>query len=59
MSRHLRQLEQANLVRHTRRGTRNIFRLHRSGFDEARSWLDGFWLEALDNFARLADGGEE
>lgn len=60
VSRHLRLLQDAGLVCHQRRGTRNLYRLDRAGFDAARDWLDQFWAEALDNFAALVDEeGEE
>jgi DNA-binding transcriptional ArsR family regulator len=55
VSKHLRIMERAQLVTHDRRGNRNLFRLDPSGFGAARRWLDGFWDEALANFARLAD----
>ena len=47
--------EGARLVRHERRGNRNVFRLERSGFDAARGWLEGFWDEALARFAEEAE----
>ena len=60
VSRHLRLLQDAGLVRHQRRGTRNLYRLDRAGFDAARERLDQFWTEALSNFAALVDEeGEE
>ena len=50
----LRLLTEAGLVDYASKGTRNIFRLNPNGFAAARSYLDGFWDEALANFQRLA-----
>jgi DNA-binding transcriptional ArsR family regulator len=55
ISKHLRILEQAQLVSHSPSGTRHLFRLEGSGFDAARSWLDRFWPEALQRYAALAE----
>ena len=55
VSKHLRILQNAGLVEYTSTGTRNIFRLRSSGFDAARSYVEGFWEEALANFQRVAE----
>ena len=55
VSKHLRVLEHAGLVRHEPHGTRNVFRLDRPGFDSARAWLDSFWEHALARFAIVAE----
>lgn len=55
VSKHLRLLESAGLVEYTSSGTRNIFRLSPGGFQAARSYLEGFWDEALANFRRVAE----
>lgn len=55
VSRHLKQLEEAALVAHEQRGTRNVYRLDVRGFSSARRWLDTFWDEAIARFALLAD----
>ena len=55
VSKHLRLLENAGLVTHLQQGNRNMFRLERRGFEEARSWLQGFWDEALTRFAFIAE----
>lgn len=47
VSKHLRILQEAGLVEYNVDGTRNIFYLRRSGFREARVYLDLFWDEAL------------
>ena len=54
VSKHLRLLEGAGLVGHVATGRQNVFELRRSGFDAARDWLGSFWVEALHNFAEVA-----
>lgn len=55
VSKHLRILERAELVRHEGKGTSNLFRLNPSGFAAARGWIESFWDEALPRFASLAE----
>ena len=50
VSQHLRVLEEAGLVTHRRDGTRNLYGLNGHGVAELRSWVDGFWDEALARF---------
>ena len=52
ISRHLRILEQAGLVRMTERGTRNLYAIDLHGFRSVREFVDDFWDAAL---ARLQD----
>ena len=59
ISRHLRVLEEARLVRGTATGTRNVFELDRRGFEAASAWLGSFWDEALRDFAALAESSWE
>lgn len=59
VSKHLRLLEQAELVRHVPQGTRNVFHLQAAGFERGKQWLDSFWSEALARFALLAENLEE
>lgn len=54
VSKHLRQLRRAGLVRSVRAGTRNVCHLDDTGFAAAREHLERFWTAALDNFQRLA-----
>ena len=59
VSQHLRVLEDAGLVTHRRRGTRNLYELDSTGVAELRKWVDGFWDEALARFkARAEQKGE-
>ena len=55
VSKHLRVLEAARLVRHHADGNRNVFALDVRGFDLVRSWIDDFWDEALPRFAAEAE----
>ncbi len=50
VSQHLRVLESANLVRVEPQGTRRLYLLERSGLQELRDYLDGFWSEALSAY---------
>ncbi|WP_238165831.1 ArsR/SmtB family transcription factor [Kribbella caucasensis] len=51
ISQHLKVLGLAGLVDHESKGTRNIYRVDRTGLDPLRGWLDQFWGDALDAFA--------
>ena len=43
VSRHLRLLKRAGLVREERIGTRRIYRLHDHGVEAVRAYLAGVW----------------
>ena len=55
VSQHLRVLEDAGLVVHTRAGTRHLYELDSAGVAVLRDWVDGFWSEALARFKAVAD----
>jgi DNA-binding transcriptional ArsR family regulator len=55
ISRHLRMLERARLVRHDARGTRNLYRLDRAGIAATVSWLNDFWDEAETRLRLVAE----
>ena len=55
VSQHLRVLENAGLVVHTRAGTRHLYELDASGVGALRDWVDGFWNEALARFKAAAE----
>ncbi len=62
ISQHLKVLGSAGLVDHEPQGTRNIYRIERSGLAEVREWLDRFWDDALEAFAehvRRTEGSEQ
>lgn len=54
VSKHLRILQEADLVTYNASGRRNIFCLKPAGFRAARVYLDLFWDEALANFQQAA-----
>ena len=63
VSQHLRVLENAGLVVHTKAGTRHLYELDASGVRVLRDWVEGFWDEALARFKSAAEassrqGGE-
>jgi DNA-binding transcriptional ArsR family regulator len=55
VSQHLRVLEDAGLVVHTKAGTRHLYELDAAGVAVLRDWVDGFWSEALVRFKAVAD----
>ena len=55
VSQHLRVLEDAGLVVHTKAGTRHLYELDSAGVGVLRDWVDGFWSEALARFKAVAD----
>jgi DNA-binding transcriptional ArsR family regulator len=55
VSQHLRVLEDAGLVVHTKAGTRHLYELDATGVETLRDWVDGFWNEALARFKAVAD----
>lgn len=56
VSKHLRVLGEAGLVRHETRGTRNLYALAPPGMAVAQQWLVAMWDTAL---ARYADAVRE
>jgi DNA-binding transcriptional ArsR family regulator len=59
VSRHLRLLKEAGLVRDRAEGTRHLYRLHDEGFEEVRSYLDQVWTEAAARFRLVAENTRE
>jgi DNA-binding transcriptional ArsR family regulator len=55
VSQHLRVLEDAGLVVHTRQGTRRLYEIDRAGVTALRDWVDGFWDDALTRFKQVAE----
>jgi DNA-binding transcriptional ArsR family regulator len=55
VSQHLKVLREAGLVRERSEGTRRIYSVHHEGLSELRSWLDGFWTDALEAFRLEAE----
>jgi DNA-binding transcriptional ArsR family regulator len=55
VSQHLRVLKGAGLVTQRAEGTRRLYAVDPKGIKVLRSWLDGFWGEALFAFKELAE----
>lgn len=56
VSKHLRLLEEAQLVGYDPDGASNIYFLKAEGFAEARRYLEPFWEDALARFKAVAEG---
>ncbi|HEX8951407.1 MAG TPA: metalloregulator ArsR/SmtB family transcription factor [Polyangia bacterium] len=54
VSQHLKVLKAAGLVVDRAEGTRRLYAVDTRGLDGLRSWLDGFWDEALAAFKEAA-----
>lgn len=52
VSQHLKVLKDAGLVRDRAEGARRVYYIDPEGLGELRRWLDEFWTDALDSFAR-------
>ena len=55
VSQHLKVLKAARLVTDRADGTRRLYPVDASGLEALRSWLTGFWDEALAAFAAAAE----
>ena len=55
VSKHLRVLEGAGLVRHRSEGTRNLYALAPEGLTDVQQWLVGVWDTALAAFAQYVE----
>ena len=59
VSKHLRLMRQAGVVRMTQDGTRNLYELDLRTLDEVRRYLDSFWDASLVSVARAAESSTE
>ena len=55
VSQHLKVLRDAGLVVVHQAGTRRLYEVDMRGIKALRSWLDGFWEEALSVFKAAAE----
>ena len=55
VSKHLKVLADAGLVRHDSEGTRNVYALAPEGLIELRRWLADTWDHVLGSFAAYVD----
>lgn len=58
VSKHLRVLQNAGLVEHSSRGTRNLYALAPDGLREVQTWLVGLWDTSLRSFAEFVRATE-
>lgn len=59
VSRHLRVLREAGLVRERRAGRSRLYRADPAPLAELRDWLERYWDERLDALKTLAEEEEE
>jgi len=55
VSQHLKVLKAAGLVVVRAQGTRRLYAVDTRGIEALRTWLDGFWDEALVAFKKAAE----
>jgi DNA-binding transcriptional ArsR family regulator len=55
ISKHLRILREARVVRERRQGRNRIYELNPEGLSALREYFDKFWSDALDAFKRAAE----
>jgi DNA-binding transcriptional ArsR family regulator len=55
VSKHLRLMKEAGVVRMTEEGTRNFYELDLRTLHEVRRYLDGFWNASLKRFKEAAE----
>ena len=58
VSQHLTVLKEAGLVHERRNGTRRLYSVRPEGFNEVKSFLEGFWDEKLEALKRKAEQEE-
>jgi DNA-binding transcriptional ArsR family regulator len=59
VSRHLRVLREAGLVRERRHGKLRLYRADPAPLAELRDWLDGYWAGRLNALRTLAEKEEQ
>jgi DNA-binding transcriptional ArsR family regulator len=55
VSKHLRLMKEAGVVRMTEEGTRNLYELDLRTIEELRRYLEGFWTTSLKRFKKTAE----
>lgn len=59
VSKHLRVLREAGLVRERRAGTRRLYAVDRTALQELHTWIEGFWGDALSAYSEAAEASYE
>lgn len=57
VSKHLRVLREAGLVRERRQGKLRLYRADPAPLAELREWLDNYWEQRLDALKEVAEHG--
>jgi DNA-binding transcriptional ArsR family regulator len=55
VSKHLRLMKEAGVVRMTEDGTKNLYELDLRALDDVRRYLDRFWVTSLKRFKNAAE----
>ena len=55
VSKHLRVMKEAGVVRMTEKGTRNFYELDLQTLDEVRRYLESFWNTSIKRFKKAAE----
>jgi DNA-binding transcriptional ArsR family regulator len=55
VSKHLRRMKDAGVVRMSEEGTRNLYELDLQTLDEVRQYLESFWDTSLQRFKKAAE----
>jgi DNA-binding transcriptional ArsR family regulator len=58
VSQHLTVLKEAGLVHERRNGTRRLYSVRPEGFNQVKTFLEGFWDEKLEALKREAEQEE-
>jgi DNA-binding transcriptional ArsR family regulator len=59
VSRHLRLLKEARLVKDRAQGTRRLYELDGAGIDAAREYLSDLWTSAAGRFRLVAENTQD
>ena len=59
VSQHLRVLKDAGLVRDTKAGAKRLYELDLDGIARLRSYVEGFWDEALARYGQVVENERE
>src|SRR5919106_4995695 len=59
VSKHLRVMKEAGVVRMTEEGTRNYYEIDLQTLDEVRRYIEGFWDTSLKRFKKAAEASYE
>jgi DNA-binding transcriptional ArsR family regulator len=59
VSKHLRLMKSAGVVRMSEEGTKNLYELDLRQIEELRRYLEGFWDTSLKRFKKVAEASKE